>query len=85
MEDKVHIKLLHILKSLNAPLKALSHILNWAAKANNGGHMFKVDCQPSQEKVCANALLPIQHEGIDTKRKAALSPIFTKGSFDDIF
>jgi hypothetical protein len=48
VEEKVHIELLHIMKSLNAPLKAFSHILNWAAaKANNNGHMFKVDCQPS--------------------------------------
>ncbi len=48
---KVLIKWLHILKSLNASLKAYSYVMNWAAKANYSVHMFKVGCQPSREKV----------------------------------
>jgi hypothetical protein len=38
-------------------MKAFSHILNWAAKANDKGHLFKVDCQPSWEKVVQNKVL----------------------------
>jgi hypothetical protein len=47
-EEKVLIELLHVLMELKAPLEAFSCILNWAAKANNQGHVFQVDCQPSQ-------------------------------------
>ena len=47
-EEMVHIELLHQLKDLKAPLKAISCILNLAAKAYNKGHVFQVlDCQPS--------------------------------------
>jgi hypothetical protein len=46
-KEKVHIEVLQVLKELKAPLKAFSCILNWAAKANNHGNVFQVDCQPS--------------------------------------
>ncbi len=32
VEEKVHLELLNILKELRTPLRALSLILNWAAK-----------------------------------------------------
>ena len=53
-EEKVHIELLHLLKELKAPLKAFSGILNWAAKANDQGHVFHPNCQPSRCRVVHN-------------------------------
>jgi hypothetical protein len=50
-KKKVHIELFHVLKVLNAPLKAFTQILKWAAQASNIGHVFKMDCQPSQKNV----------------------------------
>ena len=50
-KEKVHIVLLQIMKEVEAPLKAFSCILNWAAKANDHGHVLKVDCQPSRWKL----------------------------------
>ena len=50
-EEKVHIELLQLLKELKAPLSAFQYILNWAAKANENGHVFQVNCQPSRETV----------------------------------
>jgi hypothetical protein len=83
-EEKVHIKLLHIMKSLNAPLRAFSHILNWAAKAYNSGHMFKVDCQPSQEKVVQMLYCQCNMKGLIPKEMLLYLP-YSQGSFDDIF
>ena len=74
VEEKVHIELLHILKSLNAPLKAFSHILNWAAKANNSGHIFKEDCQPSREKVVQNLYCRYNMKGLKPKEKLLYLP-----------
>jgi hypothetical protein len=51
VEEKVHIELLNILKELRTPLRAFSLILNWTAKAYERGHIFKMNCQPSREKV----------------------------------
>ena len=45
---------MQLLKDLKVPLKAFSLILNWAAKSNERGHLFKVGCQPSREKVIKN-------------------------------
>jgi hypothetical protein len=43
--------LLNLLKDLKAPLSAFQHILKWAAKANDNGHIFQGSCQPSRETV----------------------------------
>ena len=53
-EEKVQIELMQLLKDLKVPLKAFSLILNWAAKSNERGHLFKAGCQPSREKVIKN-------------------------------
>ncbi len=53
-EEKVQIELLQLLRDLKAPLKAFSVVLNWAAKSNASGHVFKESCQPSREKVMRN-------------------------------
>lgn len=53
-EEKVHVKVvLKVQKELRAaPMKAFSHILNWAPIVNDkDGCLFKVDCQPSQKKL----------------------------------
>jgi hypothetical protein len=55
-EEKVHIELLQLLKDLKAPLSAFQYILNWAANANENGHVFQVGCQPSREKVTKKML-----------------------------
>jgi hypothetical protein len=46
-KEKVKIELVHLLKVLNAPLIVFTQILKWAAQANDSGHVFQVDCQPS--------------------------------------
>ncbi len=74
VEEKVHIELLRILKSLNAPLKASSHILTWVAKANDSGHMFKVDCQPSREKVVQMLYCRYNMKGLIPKEKLLYLP-----------
>ena len=53
-EEKVHIELLHLLKELKAPLKGFSSILKWAGKANEVGHIFRPQCQPSRTRVIHN-------------------------------
>jgi hypothetical protein len=85
-EKKVHIELLHLLKVLHAPLKAFTHILKWAAQANNSGHVFRVDCQPSRKNVVQKLYCRYkQHEGINTEGKASLSPLFSEDGVNDIF
>jgi hypothetical protein len=39
-KEKVHIELLQLLKDLKAPFSAFQYKLNWAAKANENGHVF---------------------------------------------
>jgi hypothetical protein len=53
-KEKVSIGLLDILKDMNAPLNAFSRILNWAAKSNESGYIFKTKCQPTRQKVMSN-------------------------------
>jgi hypothetical protein len=48
--DIEYLKLLHLLKELNATLKAFSGILKWAAKANDQGDK----CQHSHRRVIHN-------------------------------
>ena len=74
VEEKVHIELLNVLKELRAPMKAFSHILNWAAKANDKGHLFKVDCQPSREKVVQNLYCRYNMRGLTPKEKLLYLP-----------
>ena len=74
VEEKVHIELLNVLKELRAPMKAFSHILNWAAKANDKGHLFKVDCQPSREKVVQNLYCRYNMKGLTPKEKLLYLP-----------
>jgi len=73
-EEKVHIELLHLLKVLKAPLNAFTHILNWAAQANNSGHTFLTDCQPSREKVIQNLYCRYNMKGLIPKEKQLYLP-----------
>ena len=74
VEEKVHIELLHVLKELRAPMKAFSDILNWAANANDKGHFFKVECQPSREKVVQNLYCRYNMRGLTPKEKLLYLP-----------
>ncbi len=69
-EEKVHIELLQLLKELKALLKAFSCILNWAAKANDHGHVFQVDCQPSRRKVIHKLFCRYNMKGLIPKEKS---------------
>ena len=73
-EEKVHIELLHLLKELKAPLKAFSCILNWAAKANNQGHVFQVDTQPSRRTVVHKLFCRYNMKGLIPKEKSLYLP-----------
>ena len=85
-KEKVHIKLLHRLKVLNAPLIAFIQILKCAAQANDIGHVFQVDCQPPIPKERGSkVVLHVKHEGVDTEGEAALSAVFKEDGFHDIF
>ncbi len=68
-EETVHIELLHLLKELKAPLKSISGILNWAAKANGQGHIFHPDCQPSRHRVVHNLYCRYNMKGLIPKEK----------------
>jgi hypothetical protein len=73
-EEKVHIELLQVLKELKAPLKAFSRILNWAAKANDHGHVFQVDCQPSRRTVVQKLYCRYNMKGLIPKEKSLYLP-----------
>ena len=73
-EEKVQIELLELLRELKAPLKAFSRILNWAAKSNASGHLFKVGCQPSREKVVKNLFTRYNMNGLIPKEKQLYLP-----------
>ena len=68
-EEKVQIELLQLLRDLKAPLKAFSVVLNWAAKSNASGHVFKEGCQPSCEKVMRNLFERCNMNGLIPKEK----------------
>ncbi len=53
-DEKVRIELLQLLWDLHCPLKAFTLVLNWAAKSNANGYVFKEGCQPTCEKVMRN-------------------------------
>jgi hypothetical protein len=74
VEEKVHIELLNVLKELRAPLKAFSRIVNWAAKANDSGHIFKMDSQPSREKVVQKLYCRYNMRGLAPKEKLLYLP-----------
>ena len=74
VEEKVHIELLHLLKELNAPLKAFSGILNWAAKANSQGHIFNPECQPSRRRVIHTLYCRYNMKGLVPKEKLFYLP-----------
>ncbi len=77
-EENVHIELLHLLKELNAPLKAFSGILNWAVKANGQGHIFCPDCQPSRCGVVHNLYCRYNMKGLIPKEKSFYLPYFRR-------
>ena len=74
VEEKVHIELLNILKELRTPLRAFSLILNWAAKAYERGHIFKMNCQPSREKVVQKLYCRYNMRGLTPKEKLLYLP-----------
>ena len=74
VEEKVHIELLHLLKELNAPLKAFSVILNWAAKANRQGHIFEPECQPCRRRVIHTLYCRYNMKGLIPKEKLFYLP-----------
>ena len=84
VEEKVHIELLNVLKELRAPMKAFTHILNWAAKANNKG-LFLSGLPTISGESCAKLVSSVPHEGINPKGEAAIPSIFEEGSADDLF
>ncbi len=69
VEEKVHIELLIILKELRTLLRAFSLILNWAAKAYERGHTFKMNCQPSWEKAVQKLYCRYNMRGLTPKEK----------------
>jgi Plavaka transposase len=73
-EEKVHIELLNVLKELKAPMKAFSCVLNWAAKANDQGHVFQVGCQPSRRKVIDKLYCRYNMKGLIPKEKSLYLP-----------
>jgi hypothetical protein len=73
-EEKVHIKLLHLLKKLKAPLKAFSSILQWAGKANEQGCIFRPQCQPSRTRVIHNLYCRYNMKGLIPKEKEFFLP-----------
>jgi hypothetical protein len=73
-KEKVHIELLHLLKVLNAPLIAFTQILKWAAQANNSGHVFQVDCQPSRKNVVQKLYCRYNMKGLIPKEKLLYLP-----------
>ena len=73
-EEKVHIELLHLLKELNAPLKDFSSILKWAGKANEAGHIFCPQCQPSRTRVIHNLYCRYNMKGLIPKEKEFFLP-----------
>ena len=75
VEEEVHIvELLHLLKELNAPLKAFSGILNWAAKANSQGHIIHPECQPSRRRVIHTLYCRYNMNGLIPKEKLFYLP-----------
>ena len=68
-EEKVHIELLHLLQVLNAPLIAFNHVLKWAAQANDSGHVFQVECQPSRNNVIQKLYCRYNMKGLIPKEK----------------
>jgi hypothetical protein len=73
-EEKVHIELLHLLNVLNAPLTSFSQILKWAAQANNSGHVFQVDSQPSRKNVVQKLYCRYNMKGLLPKEKLLYLP-----------
>jgi len=73
-EEKVQIELMQLLKDLKVPLKAFSLNLNWAAKSYERGHLFKVGCQPSREKVIKNLHQRYNMNGLIPKEKQLYLP-----------
>ncbi|KAI2511195.1 hypothetical protein MHU86_3160 [Fragilaria crotonensis] len=74
LEEKVQIELLQLLRDLKAPLKAFTLVLNWAAKSNASGHVFKEGCQPSREKVMRNLYERYNMNGLIPKEKQLYLP-----------
>ena len=74
LEEKVQIELLQLLRDLKAPLKAFTLVLNWAAKSNASGHIFKEGCQPSREKVMRNLYDRYNMNGLIPKEKQLYLP-----------
>jgi hypothetical protein len=68
---------LQLLRDLKAPLKAFSVVLNWAAKSNASGHIFKEGCQPSPEKVMRNVLERYYMNGL-IPRETIVPTLFTE-------
>jgi hypothetical protein len=56
------------------PLRAFSLILNWAAKAYERGHIFKMNCQPSREKVVQTLYCRYNMRGLTPKEKLLYLP-----------
>jgi Plavaka transposase len=83
-EEKVHIELLHVLQVLNAPLIAFNHVLKWAAQANDSGHVFKVDCQPSRKNVVQKLYCRYNMKGLIPKEKLLYLP-YTKRTVSMIY
>jgi hypothetical protein len=73
-EERVQIELLQLLRDLKAPLKAFSVVLNWAAKSNASGHVFKEGYQPCREKVMRNLFEGYNMNGLIPKEKQLYLP-----------
>ncbi len=75
-KEKVQIELLQLLRDLKAPLKAFAILLNWAAKSNTSGHVFKVGCQPSCKKVMKHLYKRYNINGLIPKEKQLYLPYY---------
>lgn len=74
LEEKVQIQLLQLLRDLNCPLKAFTLILNWAAKSNASGHVFRDGCQPTRKKVISTLYDRYNMKGLTPKDKNLYLP-----------
>jgi hypothetical protein len=59
-------------------------ILKWAAKSYERGHLSKVGCQPSSEKVIKNLYQRYNMNKIDSKGEAIVSALLQEDSFDGL-
>jgi len=83
-DEKIHVELLQLLKDIKAPLKAFSLILNWAAKSNEAGHLFKVGFQPSRNKVISNLYQRYNMDGLIPKEGKLYVP-YTKRTMSMVY